>query len=201
VAVERRAVSKPIDRDRTTIQRIVKVNHAGETGAIKIYAAQIAVATRLFPHVVPELERMRLDEVDHCRLFRDAMPARGARPCRVMSLWSLGGYVLGALTALTGERMVWICTEAVESTVHHHLLDQLAFLRSRDPELHRLIASIQEEELDHLRTARQRQKPGGMLRAAGLFVIGALTSTMIWLSTWGDTSRMKQELADAARGN
>ncbi|WP_442581845.1 demethoxyubiquinone hydroxylase family protein [Mesorhizobium sp. ASY16-5R] len=192
-------MSKTIGRDRTTIQRIVKVNHAGETGAIKIYAAQIAIARRLFPHVVPELEKMRLDEVNHCGLFRDAMPARGARPCRVMSLWSLGGYVLGASTALMGERMVWICTEAVESTVHHHLLDQLAFLQFRDPELHRLIGSIQEEELDHLRTAQQRQKPGGVLHSTGVLVIGALTSTMIWLSTWGDTSRMKQELAGAAR--
>lgn len=189
----------PASRDRTTIQRIVKVNHAGETGAIKIYAAQIAVARRLFPHIVPVLEKMRLDEIDHCALFRNAMPARGARPCRVMSLWSLGGYVLGAITALMGERMVWICTEAVESTVHHHLNDQLTFLQSRDPELHGLIASIQEEEMDHLKTAQDAQDSEGLLHFAGIFAIGSVTSLMIWLSTWGDTSRMTRELVDAAK--
>ncbi|MEP6563948.1 MAG: demethoxyubiquinone hydroxylase family protein, partial [Mesorhizobium sp.] len=178
-------------------QRIVKVNHAGETGAIKIYAAQIAVAGWLFPDIVPELVKMRLDEVNHCRIFRDAMPQRQTRPCRVMSLWSLGGYVLGTATALMGERMVWICTEAVESTVHKHLNDQLRFLETRDDELHQLISSIQEEELAHLTEAQNRQNSRGWLHVAGIFVIGSLTNAMIWLSTWGDSSWMKREL-DAA---
>ena len=188
----------PARRDKTTIQRILKVNHAGETGAIKIYSAQIALARRFFPHIVPALDEMRLDEIEHCRIFRDAMPAREARPCRVMSLWSLGGYVLGATTALMGERMVWICTEAVESTVHRHLNDQLRFLKTRDHGLYELIDSIQEEELSHLREARNRQDSTGVLRTVGVLVIGFLTAMMIWLSTWGDTSFMKREL-DAAK--
>lgn len=66
----------PARRDRTTIQRILKVNHAGETGAINIYSAPIAIAKRFFPHIVPKLDEMRLDEIKHCRIFRDAMPAR-----------------------------------------------------------------------------------------------------------------------------
>lgn len=188
----------PARRDRTTIQRILKVNHAGETGAINIYSAQIAIAKRFFPHIVPKLDEMRLDEIKHCRIFRDAMPARETRPCRVMSLWSLGGYVLGAITALMGERMVWICTEAVESTVHLHLNDQLRFLETRDPDLYGLIDSIQVEELAHLREAQSRQSSTGLFHAGGMLVIGFLTAAMIWLSTWGDSSFMKREL-DAAR--
>lgn len=188
----------PGGRDpQLTVRRILKVNHAGEFGAIRIYGAQIAVARVLYPDIVPALEEMRADEIDHCRLFREAMPARGARPCRVMSLWSLGGYVLGALTALGGRNTIWICTEAVESTVHRHLEDQLAFLTERDPQLHALIASIQQEELAHLREAESRQQVRGLSHALLLPLIGGLTELMIWLSTWGDSSRMRAEMARA----
>ncbi len=158
-----------------TIRRILKVNHAGEFGAIRIYGAQIAVAQRLFADIVPSLKEMRDDEIDHCRLFREAMPPRYAKPCRVMSLWSFGGCVLGFLTALGGRNMVWICTEAVERTVHRHLEDQLTFLASRDPDLHALIASIQEQELAHLREAEHNQKRQGPSHAVLLPVIGGLT--------------------------
>jgi ubiquinone biosynthesis monooxygenase Coq7 len=185
------------EADQLTIRRILKVNHAGETGAIKIYAAQIAVARWRFPHIVPALTQMLDDEVRHCRLFRDAMPARTARPCRIMSLWSLGGYVLGAMTALFGERMIWICTEAVESTVHRHLEQQLLFVASRDKPLHALILSIQDEELAHLAEARQRQYSDGPVRRAGIESISFLTEIMIWLSTWGDPSLMVRELRAA----
>ena len=183
-----------------TIRRILKVNHAGEFGAIRIYGAQILVARRLFPDIVPTLEEMRRDDIDHCRLFREAMPARGAKPCRVMSFWSLGGSVLGLLTALSGRNMIWICTEAVESTVHRHLEDQLAFLQKRGPELHALIASIQEQELAHLRKAENNQTRRGLSHALFLPVVGALTDVMIWLSTWGDSSWMRAEMARVRRG-
>ncbi|MGO7585119.1 demethoxyubiquinone hydroxylase family protein [Rhizobium ruizarguesonis] len=182
-----------------TIRRILKVNHAGEFGAIRIYGSQILVARRLFPDIVPALEEIRRDEIDHCRLFREAMPARSAKPCRVMAFWSLGGSVLGFLTALAGRNMIWICTEAVESTVHRHLEDQLAFLAKRDPELHALIASIQEQELAHLRTAESSQKGRGLSHALLLPVVGALTDLMIWLSTWGDSSWMRAEMARAGK--
>ncbi|MCJ9674746.1 MULTISPECIES: demethoxyubiquinone hydroxylase family protein [unclassified Neorhizobium] len=178
-----------------TIRRILKVNHAGEFGAIRIYGAQILVARQLFPDIVPALQEMREDEIEHCTLFHDAMPARSAKPCRVMSLWSLGGYVLGFLTALGGRTMVWICTEAVESTVHRHLEDQLAFLLTKDPSLHALIASIQEQELAHLRKAEDNQRRRGLRHALLMPIVGGLTESMIWLSTWGDSSRMRAEMA------
>ncbi|MEO6396761.1 MAG: demethoxyubiquinone hydroxylase family protein [Devosia sp.] len=180
---------------RMTIKRILKVNHAGEVGAIRIYAAQIAVARRLFPRIVPELEEMRIDEIDHERIFRDAMPSRQARPCWIMSLWRMGGYLLGFVTALMGERMVWICTEAVEATVHRHLEEQLHFLKERDAGLHGLILSIQDQEMAHLAEARQHQGDDpSVLRSIGNGVIGFATECLIWLSTWGDSSWMSREM-------
>lgn len=69
------------DRDpAATIRRILKVDHAGEFGAIRIYGGQIALARRLFPGIAPSLKKMRDDEIDHCRLFREATPARRAGP-------------------------------------------------------------------------------------------------------------------------
>ncbi|MBX4954534.1 demethoxyubiquinone hydroxylase family protein [Rhizobium lentis] len=182
-----------------TVRRILKVNHAGEFGAIRIYGAQIWMARRLFPEIVPALRDMRDDEIEHCRLFRDAMPSGNAKPCRVMAFWSLGGYLLGFLTALGGRNVVWICTEAVESTVHRHLEDQLAFLKNRDPQLHGLIAAIQEEELAHLREAERNQTKRGIGHALLLPVVVALTDLMIWLSTWGDSSWMRAEMARTRR--
>lgn len=177
-----------------TIRRILKVNHAGEYGAIRIYGAQIAVAGLFYPTIVATLSEIRSHEIEHCRLFRAAMPARAARPCRVMAFWSLGGFVLGFVTALLGERMIWICTEAVESAVHRHLDDQLAFLDGRDRELKALIASIQEEELSHLHEAQHRRGGTGPVQKGAVAVIGAVTDLLIWLSTWGDSTRMIREM-------
>lgn len=143
--------------DQTSVARILRVNYAGEYGAIRIYGAQIAVSRRPFPALVEMLEELRSHEIIHCQTFTDAMPSRGARPCRAMGLWSKGGWLLGFLTALMGPRAIWTCTEAVEDVVHEHLDAQLAFLLSRDVELHGQIAAIQEEEAGHLSLARQQK--------------------------------------------
>lgn len=180
-----------------TIRRILKVNHAGEHGAIRIYGAQIAVARHLYPAIVESLSDIRGHEIEHCRLFRAAMPDRGARPCRVMSFWSLGGLILGFATALMGERMIWICTEAVESAVHRHLEDQLDFLEGRDSELRSLISSIQSEELSHLHEAQERRGRAEPVQRGAVVLIGAVTDALIWLSTWGDSTRMVREMRSA----
>jgi ubiquinone biosynthesis monooxygenase Coq7 len=177
-----------------TVARIVRVNHAGEFGAIRIYSAQIIIASQLYPEVVPALTTMLGHEKIHCAKFLGAMPERNARPCRVMSFWSWGGWWLGLLTALMGRQAVWICTAAVEATVHRHLDDQLHFLGGRDPGLAAIILSIREEELAHLQHAEDHidARGGGapLLRRMITFA----TDAVIWLSTWGDSSRMASAL-------
>ena len=186
-------------RDALTIARIVKVNHAGEYGAIRIYTAQMSVARRLWPDVVPVLSEMLGHEREHCAAFRGAMPARNARPCRVMSLWGWGGWLLGFLTALSGRQGIWICTAAVEAAVHRHLDDQLHFLTNRDAELHGVISSIREEELSHLNHAEARIENPNAVRGALRRVISDTTDLVIWLSTWGDSARMARDLREAGK--
>ena len=187
-------------REALTIARIVRVNHAGEYGAIRIYSAQIGVARRWLPDVVPALAVMLAHEKAHCAAFFEAMPERGSRPCRVMSLWSMGGSLLGFLTALAGRQSIWVCTAAVEAAVHRHLDDQLHFLAGRDAGLHAIILSIREEELAHLRHAEEHLGTPGLLQRSLRASISAITDALIWLSTWGDSTRMARDLRLAAQG-
>ena len=177
-----------------TIARIVRVNHAGEYGAIRIYGAQILISRWRFPDIVDDLKEILAHEIRHSAIFLEAMPARGSRPCRVMAFWSVGGFALGLVTALLGRQALWACTAAVERSVHQHLEDQLAFLAGRDEALHAAILDIQAEEVSHLSHAEaQLTIPnlfGRQLRRA----ISVLTDVLIWLSTWGDSSRMAADL-------
>ena len=126
-----------------------------------------------------------------------AMRTRQSRPCRLVGLWSSGGAALGFITALMGRQSIWTCTAAVEAAVHRHLDDQLAFLVNRDPELHAAIAEIRVEELSHLSHAEAHLGAPNLLHCALRGLISVLTDLMIWLSTWGDSSRMAADLRQA----
>lgn len=181
----------------STVARILKVNHGGEYGAIRIYAAQIAVARFLCARLVRDLEELLAHERRHEQLFLSLMPDRGARPCRLMWLWGIGGAVLGGVTALFGTQGVYVCTRAVERTVHRHLIEQIAWLDSRAPqpdeELTRAIADVQAEEIGHLAWAESRLDEAGWLRPLdGL--VASVVELLIWLSTQGESSRLAKEL-------
>lgn len=183
-----------LPREALTVARILKVNHAGEHGAIRINGGQIAVAQLLYPEVVAKLAELREHEVAHRTAFAVAMPSRQARPCRAMFLWAMGGSILGFATAMLGRQAIWITTAAVEAAVHRHLDDQLHFLNTRDLALYRIIADIREEELAHLRLAEaniERETTATRLLSV---VISWSTDALIWLSTWGDLSRMAKDL-------
>ena len=139
-----------------TPENILRVNLAGEHGATHIYRAQIAVASLFFRDMLPFLHETLNHEKRHCRLFHDMAAARSVRPCRAMTLWALGGGLLGLSSTLFGAHGVWICTAAVEATVYRHMRSQLTYLKPRDAELYALVATILREETGHLRYARSR---------------------------------------------
>ena len=91
-----------ISNQRRIVQRILRVNHAGEQGAVSIYGAQIALAKVRYPDLLPWLEETLGHEKRHRSTFLNLMPARGTTPCPVALIWSVGGAVLGLLTALLG---------------------------------------------------------------------------------------------------
>ena len=108
--------------------------------------AQLAKARRAYPDLTPWLEDTLAHEERHRARFREAMPSRAAKPCRLMSVWSFGGALLGAVTALTGRTGIYVCTAAVERTVHRHLVEQIAYLDRADPPL---AAIVRDKILAH----------------------------------------------------
>ena len=142
---------KPGDpRERT--HSMIRVDQAGEYGATRIYAGQLAVmgdrspAARLVAGMAAQEERHRA--------FFDAMVARrGVRPTALQPLWNVAGFALGAVTAAIGPEAAMACTAAVETEIDRHYRDQLDELGENDPELSDAVARFRAEELEHLDTA------------------------------------------------
>lgn len=142
---------KPGDR-RRDIDAMVRVDQAGEYGATRIYAGQLAVmgdrsaAARAIAGMAHQEERHRK--------FFDAMIARrGVRPTALQPLWNIAGFALGAATAAIGPEAAMACTAAVETEIDRHYRHQLDALGSDDPELTAAVAEFREEELEHRDTA------------------------------------------------
>ncbi|WP_102944298.1 demethoxyubiquinone hydroxylase family protein [Stenotrophomonas sp. VV52] len=129
--------------------RIIKVNHAGEHGAVNIYTGQILLARVTAPHMVAELCEFRSHEQRHRAIFRAELERRGRPRCRSYHLCGAGGLVLGLVTGLFGSAAISATTTAVESVVLRHLEHQLEVLRGNDPDAVIAIASIVAEEQQH----------------------------------------------------
>jgi len=170
---------------------ILRVDHAGEVGAIRIYRAQIAIARRRAPDLVPVLLESLADEVAHRDFFATSMNNRGVVPCHMLSLWWSGGAILGAVTALLGRDAILTCTEAVERTVHRHMNDQIRWLASRDADLADGLAAIRDQELSHLSAA---QAAGGRRPRWLDSMIAAVTEILVWTSTYGASARLAREV-------
>jgi 3-demethoxyubiquinol 3-hydroxylase len=191
------AMAQPNPEDRI-IRRILRVNHAGEHGAVSIYSMQIAWARKHAPDILDWLEETIGHERAHRELFRSAMPQRAAKPCRLMSVWSIGGAVLGWATARIGRAGVMACTAAVERTVHQHLVEQQAFLKRHDTELLRIVQTVQQDEDAHLGHAEASLMGGGWLAKAIYPVVAAATEFLILLSTRGDSLRLRAAMKASA---
>jgi len=134
-------------RGQALIDRVVRVDHAGEYGAKRIYEGQLAVlgqsATR------PVIEHMAEQEARHLEAFEKLIAARGARPSILHPVWHVAGFALGAGTALLGERAAMACTVAVEEVIDEHYARQAEALRESEPELVAMIEDFQAEEVEH----------------------------------------------------
>jgi 3-demethoxyubiquinol 3-hydroxylase len=165
------------------VERILRVDHAGECGAIRIYRSQIAIARMFHPKCVPALEHMLEHELRHFQTFDKLLKARRIRSCYALPFWMIGGWVLGSATALLGERAIWVCTAAIENTVNQHLDHQVAALSQSDPEALAAVESIRRDEEEHEDHAVRNGGEGqGLYRVLRWIVKGA-TSFAIWLST------------------
>ncbi len=142
---------KPGDAKRRT-DSMIRVNQAGEYGASRIYAGQLAVMGDRGP-AARAIAGMAVQEERH-RLFFDKMMAqRSVRPTVLQPIWDVAGFALGAVTAAIGPEAAMACTVAVETEIDNHYSEQLAQLGDSDPDLSAAIADFQADEVEHRETA------------------------------------------------
>ncbi len=133
------------------LAEILRVDHAGELGAVHIYRGQRAVlgGAKGRERIAGQLEEMEGHERVHLARFDTLLAERGVRPTVMVPLWRLAGFALGAGTALMGEKAAHACTEAVESVIEAHYAGQVAELADREPELAAELSKFRDEELAH----------------------------------------------------
>ena len=137
---------------RPDTARMLRVDQAGEYGATRIYAGQLAVMGNRAPHAA-EIAAMAEQEADHRRRFDTLIARRGVRPTALQPVWSAAGYALGAATALIGPEAAMACTAAIEQEIDRHYTQQLDALGDSDPELSGMIEEFRADEREHRETA------------------------------------------------
>jgi ubiquinone biosynthesis monooxygenase Coq7 len=140
----------PLPGDATageTVARMIRVDHAGEYGAKRIYQGQLAVLGRGPKGDV--LRHMKQQEQVHLDTFADLVARRRVRPTALLPLWHLAGFALGAATAALGERAAMACTVAVEEAIDDHYAGQTAELGEDEAGLRDTIEKFRAEELEH----------------------------------------------------
>ena len=170
------AVSSP-----TLAGRLIKVNHAGEHGAVNIYRAQSLVCRLTAPDLVSQLRDFQGHEEGHRQRFRAYLEHAGVRRCRSYHFCGVGGYVLGFITALFGRSAVAATTVAVERVVLRHLEEQLRTLDGLDPAAHAAVAAIIDEEREHHDSANLEQFQGRFWPRLLMPVVSGATELVIWL--------------------
>ncbi|MEW5726360.1 MAG: demethoxyubiquinone hydroxylase family protein [Pseudomonadota bacterium] len=129
------------------IARILRVDQAGELGAVRIYQGQRAVLGRGRHGAL--LTKMHDQEKHHLDTFNRLISERRVRPTALAPIWHVAGFVLGAGTALLGERAAMACTVAVEEAIDEHYAEQAARLGDDEPDLKATIEKFREEEIEH----------------------------------------------------
>ncbi|WP_242098250.1 MULTISPECIES: demethoxyubiquinone hydroxylase family protein [unclassified Sphingomonas] len=159
---------RPGDRREPT-DAMIRVDQAGEYGATRIYAGQLAVlgdrhpAARAIHHMAGQEER-------HRAFFDSMIVRRGVRPTLLQPFWTVAGFALGAVTAAFGPDAAMACTAAVETEIDKHYEEQIVALGDSDPELSAAIADFQAEEVEH----REHALAAGAENTPGYPVLSAL---------------------------
>jgi 3-demethoxyubiquinol 3-hydroxylase len=147
-----REISVTTPQAAERLATMVRVNQAGEFGAKRIYAGQLAIMGDRHP-AARSIAHMAEQEQKHLDAFDRIMAERGVRPTILQPFWNVAGFALGAATAAIGPEAAMACTVAVETEIDRHYQEQLEELGESDPALSAMIAEFQAEELEHKATA------------------------------------------------
>jgi len=134
--------------DRNVLEEIIRVDHAGEYGATRIYDGQIAIFGK-DSKIGKTIQHMADQEQEHIEKFNELILEHRVRPTAFLPLWNVAGFGLGAVTAMMGEKAAMACTVAVEKVIGEHYREQQDLLEDDHKELRKTIKKFEKDELEH----------------------------------------------------
>ena len=169
-----------IKTDRSILEEIIRVDHAGEYGATRIYDGQIAVFGKN-SKIGKTIQHMADQEQEHIQKFEELIVKNRVRPTALMPVWNVAGYALGVSTALLGEKAAMACTVAVETVIGNHYGEQLSLLEDDQKELKKTIKRFKADELEHhdIGIAHDAEKTPGYKVLSKVIELGCKTAIEI----------------------
>ncbi len=136
---------------KNKVEEFIRVDHAGERGAVKIYEGQLLALNTLVKDdaLKKTIEEMKVHEKEHCEFFEKEIRKRNIKPTKLLPLWDLLGVGLGFGSTLLGKKAAMLCTASVEEVIDKHYLDQINQLGADEKELKMKITKFREDELHH----------------------------------------------------
>ena len=133
------------------VEEFIRVDHAGERGAVKIYEGQLLALNTLVKDesLRKTIEEMKIHEKEHCEFFENEIKKRKIRPTKFLPLWDLLGVGLGFGSTILGKKAAMLCTASVEEVIDEHYLDQIKQLDESEKVLKKKIIKFREDELNH----------------------------------------------------
>ena len=137
--------------NKKKIEEFIRVDHAGERGAVKIYEGQLLALNTFVKdeNLKKTIEEMKEHEKEHCEFFENEIKKRNIKPTKLLPLWDLMGVTLGFGTAMLGEKAAMLCTASVEEVIDEHYKDQTFKLGNDETKLKEKIKKFRQDELDH----------------------------------------------------
>ena len=138
-------------KSNNKVEEFIRVDHAGERGAVKIYEGQLLALNTFVKDesLKKTIEEMKIHEKEHCQYFENEIKKRNIRPTKFLPLWDLLGVSLGFGSTLLGKKAAMLCTASVEEVIDKHYLNQINQLGSNEKELKKKITKFREDELHH----------------------------------------------------
>ena len=133
------------------VEEFIRVDHAGERGAVKIYEGQLLALNTLVKNedLKKTIEEMKVHEIEHCQFFEREIKKRNITPTKFLPLWDLLGVGLGFGSTLLGKKAAMLCTASVEEVIDKHYLNQINQLGPEEKELKKKITKFRDDELHH----------------------------------------------------
>ena len=138
-------------RNKNKVEEFIRVDHAGERGAVKIYEGQLLALNTLVKNesLKKTIEEMKVHEKEHYDFFENEIKKRNIKPTKFLPLWDLLGVGLGFGSTILGKKASMLCTASVEEVIDEHYQDQINLLDSNEKELKKKIIKFREDELHH----------------------------------------------------